>query len=84
MNNTITANDLKVKGISAIEQSSGEGSETIITVRGKEKYVIITKEEFGRLRECELTAALIESEKDLKDGKYHTSLKKHLKDMENV
>lgn len=84
MNNTVTANDLKTKGVSAIEENAMEGMETIVTVRGKEKYVIVTTAEFGRLRECELTAALIESEQDLKEGKYHDSLKKHLKNIENV
>lgn len=83
MNNTVTANELKTKGVSVIEIYAKKGLETIVTVRGKEKYIIITAREFNRLRECELTAALIESERDIKKGKYHDSIKKHLKSIKN-
>ena len=37
MVNEITANDLKVKGITAIEDITGSGYEAVITVRGKQK-----------------------------------------------
>lgn len=85
MDNIITANDLKVKGVSAIETFAKKGLETIVTVRGKEKYIILTKTEFDRLRECELTAALAESEQDLKNGKYHEdSIEDHLKRIANA
>mgnify|MGYP001616734398 CR=1 FL=1 len=83
MNNTVTANELKTRGISAIEAYAKKGLETIVTVRGKEKYIVITTQEFNRLRECELSAAIIESEQDLKKGKYHSSIKKHLKNVKN-
>ncbi len=83
MNNTVTANELKTRGISTIETYAKKGLETIITVRGKEKYIILTAKEFNRLRECELTAALIESEQDIKKGKYHDSVKKHLKNIKS-
>lgn len=80
MDNIITANDLKVKGVSAIEPFAKKGLETIVTVRGEEKYIILTKNEFDRLCECELTTALAESEQDLKNGKYHeNSVEDHLK-----
>jgi hypothetical protein len=85
MDNIITANDLKVKGVSAIETFAKKGLETIVTVRGEEKYIILTKNEFNRLRECELTAALAESEQDLKNGKYHEdSVEDHLKRIKNA
>lgn len=84
MNNTVTANDLKVKGISVLDAHAKKGLETVITVRGQEKYVILTKKEYSRLRECELTAALVETKNDLKEGKYHDSIEKHLKALDNV
>lgn len=85
MNNTITANVLKTKGISAVDIFANQGIETIITVRGEDKYVILTKNDFDRLRECELTAAIIESEQDLKNGKYHSSsIEEHIKRIENA
>lgn len=80
MNNFVTANDLKIKGISAIEPFAEKGMETVVKVRGTDKYVILTIESFNHLRECELTAALIESERDIKNGNYHQdSIEKHLK-----
>jgi hypothetical protein len=57
MNNTLTANDLKTKGISTVDAIAKNGLETFITVRGEQKYVIVTTAEFNRLRECELSAA---------------------------
>lgn len=80
MNNTITANELKTKGISAAEENAREGLETVVTVRGEEKYVILSKEDFNRLREYELTVALMEAEWDLKNGNFHEdSIEDHLK-----
>lgn len=85
MNNMLTANDLKTKGISVVDKYAKKGQETIVTVRGKEKYVIIPLMEFNRLRECELTAALIESESDLKKGNYKKgSIEAHLKRIKNA
>jgi len=85
MNNTLTANDLKTKGISSVDKNAEKGLETIITIRGKEKYVIITTTEFNRLRECELTTALIESEKDIKKGMFKKdSIEKHTKRIKNA
>ena len=49
MGNEITANDLKVKGITAIDDVTSNGFEAIITVRGKRKYVVMTMEEYNKL-----------------------------------
>jgi prevent-host-death family protein len=76
----ITANELKTKGISILDEESSGDSEVIITVRGKSKYVVIPIEKYNYLRECELDAALYEVKKDLKDGKYKKeSVEKHIK-----
>jgi len=85
MGNEITANDLKVKGITAIDDVTSNGFEAIITVRGKQKYVVMTMEEYNKLREYELEAAIIESELDIKNGKFKKgSVKDHTKRLENV
>ena len=85
MNNTITANDLKTKGISIAENLAKQGLETIITVRGKAKYVILDKEQYNKLKEYELTIALLESEQDLKDGKFNEdSIINHIKRIDNA
>jgi prevent-host-death family protein len=76
----ITANDLKTKGISLLNEETSDGSEVIITVRGKSKYVVLPIEKYNYLRECELEAALIETRKDIKEGKYRKeSVDKHIK-----
>ena len=85
MGNEITANDLKVKGITAIEDITGSGYEAVITVRGKQKYVVMTVEEYNKLREYELAGAIIEARNDIKSGKFKKdSIQEHMKRIENV
>jgi len=77
---TIPANDLKTKGISAIDSLLDEQDEAIITLRGEQKYVVLDIERYNYLRECELESALIEARKELKEGKYITeSVEEHIK-----
>ncbi|HED38766.1 MAG TPA: type II toxin-antitoxin system Phd/YefM family antitoxin [Ignavibacteria bacterium] len=76
----ITANDLKTKGLKILDKETAQGSEVIVTVRGKDKYVVIPIEKYNYLRECELEAAIQETKKDLKEGKYiKESVAKHIK-----
>lgn len=65
---TIAANDLKTKGVSSIQKALSEDPEAIISVRGKDRYVVMDIEEYNRLRVCELEAALYETRQQLKDG----------------
>ncbi len=77
--NTITANQLKTKGISAIESNLEDNSELVITVRGKEKFVVMDMKYYNYLRECELDAALRETEADYKAGNFVTeSVEEHV------
>ena len=68
MENVITANELKTKGISRIDEITSNGEEAIISVRGKQRYVVLTVEQYNYLRECELEAALVETHRDLERG----------------
>ncbi len=68
--NTLTANQLKTKGVSAIQENLSENHELIITVRGKETFVIMDMEHYNYLRECELDAALHQAKIDYNDGNY--------------
>lgn len=78
--NTITANQLKTKGISAIESNLDNDHELIITVRGKDKFVVMDMQYYNYLRECELDAALHETKADYQAGKFITeSVEKHIK-----
>lgn len=79
MVNNITANELKVKGVSILEQITADQNEAIITVRGKSKFVVMTIDEYNYLRECELEAALVESRKDMKNVDFYSdSIEEHL------
>ena len=63
---SISANDLKTKGISAIELALSDAPEAIVSVRGKDKFVVMELAHYHYLRECELDAALAETRADLK------------------
>jgi prevent-host-death family protein len=80
MAQTITANELKTKGVTILNDETADGTEVIITVRGKNKFVVLPIEKYNYLRECELEAALLESKRDLKEGKFiKESVEKHIK-----
>lgn len=66
----LTANDLKTKGIAAIEAVLAERQEAIVSVRGKDRFVVMKIEQYHYLRECELEAALAETHADIKAGRF--------------
>ena len=69
MQQSITANDLRIKGVSILEEKTADDSNVIITVRGKNRFVVVPIEKYSYLRECELEAVLLEAKKDLKEGR---------------
>ena len=69
---TLTANDLKTKGVSVVEARLKEDDEVIISVRGKDRYVIVDIEKYAQMREYELAAALQEAKADVDAGRYTT------------
>jgi len=76
----ITANELKTKGVSAIKEATSDGYEAIITVRGKDMYIIIPIEKYNSFREWELEIAYIESKKDIESGDLiEESVEEHIK-----
>ncbi len=78
--NSITATDLKTNGIHTIEQALEHQPELSITVRGQTKYVVMSSERYRQLRECEMIAALVESNADLDAGRFvKESIKQHIK-----
>ncbi|MCP3674858.1 MAG: type II toxin-antitoxin system Phd/YefM family antitoxin [Gammaproteobacteria bacterium] len=66
---SITANELKTKGISVLESALEIDDAAIITVRGKEKYVIVGMKKYSKMREYELEVALLEAKADLANGR---------------
>ena len=67
---TLSANDLKTGGIAAIEAALDGQPETIISVRGKDRFVVMELAHYHYLRECELDAALAQSRADLAAGRW--------------
>jgi prevent-host-death family protein len=66
----VTANDLKVKGVAYLESLARKYKEIFITVRGKNRLVVLPVEEYERLKEADLEMAIREAEEDYKKGKY--------------
>jgi PHD/YefM family antitoxin component YafN of YafNO toxin-antitoxin module len=67
---TISANDLKTKGVKAIEEALATQPEVAVSVRGQVKYIVMGQEQYRYLRECELEAGFTESKADLDAGRY--------------
>ena len=67
--NHISANELKTRGIAAIEQALATEQEAIVSVRGKDRFVILDMAHYQRLRECELEVALAEARSDVAAGR---------------
>ena len=67
---TITANDLKTKGISAIEELLKDAESVSITVRGEPRYVVIGVDDYRQFRENELLAAWAEVKLDVDSGNF--------------
>jgi PHD/YefM family antitoxin component YafN of YafNO toxin-antitoxin module len=67
---TISANDLKTKGVAAIEAALADQPEAIVSVRGKDRFVVMDLGHYHYLRECELEAALAETRSDLAAGRF--------------
>ena len=65
----ISANDLKTKGVAAIEAMLADHSEAIVSVRGKDRFVVMEIAQYNYLRECELEAALAETIADVAAGR---------------
>ena len=83
--NTVTANELKTKGISAVDSRLKVDEEVIISVRGKDRYVVMDLDKYARLREYELTIALQEAKADVEAGRVLTeSVADHVRRVTDV
>jgi len=80
----ISASELRQKGIKAFEDELKQNNEVIISVKGKNKYVVMSIERHKELLEKELDIAYKEALDDIKNGKYTTDIEEHLKKLDNV
>ena len=68
----VTANELKTKGVSVVEERLKTEDEIIISVRGQDKYVVMSLEKYSQLREYELDLAVQEARADYEAGRVIT------------
>ncbi len=76
---TISANDLKTKGIQVVGNE-----ETIVSYRGKPKYLILPEEFIEEYEMFRLEKAVRETEEDIKNGLYSTDLEEHFREIDSV
>ena len=75
---TIAANDLKTKGIKALEDTLRTQSQVSLSVLGQIKYIVMSQDYY--LRECELEAASAESKAKPRSGDFvKETITEHLK-----
>ena len=65
---TITANDLKSRGISVLESALEHQDEAIISVRGRPRYVVMDIAHYEQFREAELHSAWKEARRSIAEG----------------
>ena len=68
--NTINANELKKRGVSAIESALLNDSDVAISVRGQTRFVVVNLDYFQQLREYELEKAVRDAKEDLAAGRF--------------
>ena len=82
---TVVANDLKTKGIKAIEEALAGQLEAPVSVRGQVKYVVMIQQQYQYLRECELEAGLAESKADLASRRFvKETVAQHIKRLKQI
>lgn len=79
----LSANEIKTKGVGAIEKQLQKLDQVGISVRGKVKYMVMRVEDYEELREARLLQAYEEVMKDIEKGDYTTSIENHFDEIDN-
>lgn len=66
----ISANEIKVKGISSLEELLKQNGEVFVTVRGKKIITVLTMEEYERLKDLELEMTIRNAEDDYRNKRF--------------
>jgi PHD/YefM family antitoxin component YafN of YafNO toxin-antitoxin module len=81
----VAAVELKRRGVSALEPTLAVDETATITVRGKDRYVVMKMETYARLREAELEQAVREARADYAAGRVaDASIEAHLARIEHA
>lgn len=81
---TVTANEVKTKGVSVFDYMFEKFNEVVINVRGVNKYCVIPFEEYEEYRAYKLDVAYKEVMQDVQAHKYHTDTDKHFDAIEQA
>ncbi|MGB4847298.1 MAG: hypothetical protein WBP41_05230 [Saprospiraceae bacterium] len=66
----ITANEIKTRGVKAIEDGLSKDDRLSISVRGRVKYVVLKAEDYESLRLAEMEMAYQQTVKDIDKGQF--------------
>lgn len=81
----VSANDVKVKGVSIFESLLEKAQEVVISVRGKNKFVVVDIERYEALQELELDKAYQETLQEVEAGDYQeVTVAEHLKALQHA
>ncbi len=81
---TVTANEVKIKGVSLFDKLLKKADELFINVRGKDRFVVLDLDRYKELRENELDLAYLQTREDLLKGRYkEQSVKEHLDELKD-
>jgi len=81
---TISANEVKQRGVSLFDTLLDKFDELIINVRGKDKYVVIDIERYKEFRTNELDLAYMQTMQDIEKGNYRSqSAAEHLAELKD-
>ncbi len=79
---TISANEVKKNGVSIFERLLKKANELIITVRGKQKFVVLDIDRYNEFRKYELDIAYLKAMSDIKNKNYkEQSAKEHISEL---
>jgi len=79
---TITANEVKKNGVSIFNKLLDKTDELIISVRGKERFVVLDIDRYREFREYELDIAHMKAMQDIKNGNYKVqTAQEHIKEL---
>jgi len=85
MNNSITAQELKTKGTKILSEKTKIDGEAFITLRGENKFVVLTVDKYDSMRESELELAFKQAQDDISQGKFKVkNASEHVKDLKDV
>jgi len=79
---TISANEVKTKGVSIFATLLEKFDELVINVRCRDKFVVLDIERYKELRANELDMAHIKTMQEIQEGKYKTqSAAEHIEEL---